>query len=145
MNLRDKTLTVEFEGDDAIITVTYTVTLQAHDMELTGGFTEIVDLSRPPRVMQKQGALPLLSAVKPRPNEPAWELYRKHVFRADRYPAGPYTRVTFRAHIIIRPGVTRHVEEVSPDGVLPARYPVAGAISDLVQVVLRPLRYLINR
>jgi hypothetical protein len=140
LQIKDQRLDVQLADTTATVTVTFTVVLLTHDLNLGGGFLETVTLTGPPSslVVPKKGSLPIPDNAR----EPL-QLPRTHTFRVPRHPAGPLTTVRFNAHIEVWPAVKVHDEQTTNEGVLPARFPVLSAIADVVRAVTRRLRYLI--
>jgi hypothetical protein len=142
VHIRDQRLTVQLADATATVTVAFIVVLIDNDMKVGGGFLETVSLTGPLSsvAVPKTGSLPVASATK---IPGGWELPRTHVFRVPRHPVGPLTTVRFNGHVEIWPAVKLHDQQVTNEGVLPARFPVMSAIADVVRAVTRRLRYLI--
>ena len=109
MDIRDPRLAVQPSGDDAFVTITFTVRLLQQDLKLGGGFLEAVGLSPSPTTSglatSSLGALPIDDAIEPNPTATWRELYREHSFRVPRHPQGPFTTVRFTGYIEIRPAI----------------------------------------
>ena len=168
MRIKEPNLTIEFgdvvgdrvvrvsNSNKAVITVSFTVDLDAMDMELIGGFGERVSLSGsnvgPGLDPLSRGGnliqLPLGQAIKRSGvSVDKWDLYRERRYIAPRYPypREPFTEARFKAYIEIAPRQILHDEKVM-EGVLPARYPVSpsSALSG-VERIARRLRYVFGR
>jgi hypothetical protein len=140
VDIRDQRLTVDLADSTATVTVTFTVVLLTHDLNLGGGFLETVTLTGPlsSLAVPKKGSLPIPDNAR----EPL-HLPRTHTFRVPRHPAGPFATVRFNANVEVWPAVKVHDEKVTNEGVLPPRFPVVAAIADVVRAITRRLRYLI--
>jgi len=180
MRIKDQKLTIGFperdmlinfprgvRSDEAAITVSFTVDLDAQDMELTGGFHEEVrlvgsnggmgldpfDVSGfdPFNIGYIGGvrlSLPLDQAIKRTGiSNDKWDLHRERKYIVPRYPypRDPFAEARFKAYISISPAMTLS-DDKSLEGVLPARYPVApsSALSGVGRIVRR-LRYVFGR
>jgi hypothetical protein len=135
MEIRDPRLTVQPSGDDAIVTITFTVVLLQQDLTMRGGFLEAVGLSPSPStsgpLTHSLRALPIDDAIKPTPTATHEELYREHTFRVPRHPQGPFTTVRFNGYVDITPAVKFDDHKVTAEGVLPAKYSLRSAIQAL--------------
>lgn len=135
MYIRNQRLTMNVSGDLAHVTVQFTVVLVERDLNLDGGFLEVLWLepaSTPgmsfASVPARSELLPTENAISTGPGRTWKELEREHLFMVPRYPQGPFATVPFYARIKIFPQLKMTDEILTNEGVLPALYSVSSIL-----------------